>query len=274
MYGATQPRVITLTLGRDQIALVKTAPGLATRMTFPEQINEIICGDLYDPSSGKGNFVVQHSGNDLFIKPIGTRGTSNLFVKTAVSNEYIYSFDLQIVDLNQAHRIVNVLNAQRSVAAVKSREPLPPAPPLIKKLDSIGFSPVALLSASLPAPVSRDLIPAPTPLSLESAPRRVVRRVVPDYPELARQFGMEGEVGVEVIINKAGKIVSARALSGPQVLRDAAVTAARKWQFDPVVSDRAAERQSAKLTFRFHRFETKAESELYSQSSGKSNKRR
>jgi TonB family protein len=243
-------------------------------MTFPEQINEIICGDLYDPGSGKGNFVVQHSGNDLFIKPIGTKGTSNLFVKTTVSREYIYSFDLQIVDLNQAHRIVNVLNAQRSVAAVNIREPLPFAPPLIKKLDSIGFSPVAFLSANLPAPVFRDSIPAPTPVKVESQPRRVVRRVVPDYPELARQFGMEGEVGVEVVINRAGKIITARAISGPQVLRDAAVTAARKWQFDPVVSERAAEQQSAKLTFRFHRFDIKTDTELYSQNPKKSNKRR
>ena len=80
---------------------------------FAEPVQEIICGDLYDPSTGKGTFVVQrsgtadHPGNEVFIKPVSARGASNMFVKTG-DGKRTYSFDLNIVTPTQAHRMVNV----------------------------------------------------------------------------------------------------------------------------------------------------------------------
>lgn len=107
-----QTPIITITLGQDQIGNVKTAPGITTRLAFPEKVTDSICGDLYDPASGKGTFIVQNSGSDVFLKPISAKGTSNLFVKTGEgSRQHIYSFDLTVVSNAQAHRVVNVLPA-------------------------------------------------------------------------------------------------------------------------------------------------------------------
>jgi vacuolar-type H+-ATPase subunit H len=77
-------------------------------MTFPEVVRDIICGDLYDPTTGKGSFVVQRIDNDVFLKPVVAKGLSNLFVKTGEKGEHTYSFDLLVVSLDQAHRVVNV----------------------------------------------------------------------------------------------------------------------------------------------------------------------
>ncbi|MFP5265402.1 MAG: hypothetical protein ACLGJB_26245 [Blastocatellia bacterium] len=111
-----QSPITTIALGPDQIGVVKTAVGITTRVTFLEPVQEIICGDLYDPASGKGTFVVQRSGNDqkpgndVFIKPVAPKGLSNMFVK-AGDGRRTYNFDLKIVPVDQAHRVVNVTDA-------------------------------------------------------------------------------------------------------------------------------------------------------------------
>lgn len=106
-----QTAVITITIGPSQIGQVKTTQGITTRIIFPETVRDIVCGDLYDPASGKGSFVVQRIDNDVFLKPVVSKGLSNLFVKTGEKGEHTYSFDLQIVGLDQAHRVVNVADS-------------------------------------------------------------------------------------------------------------------------------------------------------------------
>jgi len=109
-----QTPVTTLALSPDRIGEIKTAQGITTMIRFPDPVQEIICGDLYDPGTGKGTFVVQrsgaadHPGNEVFIKPVASKGLSNMFVKTG-DGKHTYSFDLIIVSTPQgAHRMVNV----------------------------------------------------------------------------------------------------------------------------------------------------------------------
>src|SRR5215471_15805343 len=103
-----QSPITSLTLGPDQIGKLRTAVGLSTRLSFSEPVKEVICGDLYDPASGKGSFVVQRGENDVFIKPVVSKGFSNMFVKTGDKGEHTYNFDLEIVAAAQAFRVVNV----------------------------------------------------------------------------------------------------------------------------------------------------------------------
>jgi len=107
-----QSATTTYALSADRIGEIKTAQGITTMIRFPEAVQEIICGDLYDPGTGKGTFVVQrsggaeHPGNEVFIKPVSIKGASNMFVKT--DGKRTYSFDLTIVSTAQAHRIVTI----------------------------------------------------------------------------------------------------------------------------------------------------------------------
>jgi hypothetical protein len=105
-----QTLITTISLGPNQIGSVKTTPGITTRISFSEPVKEIICGDLYDPTSGKGSFVVQRSDNDVFLKPVVPRGLSNLFVKTGERGENVYSLDLLIVPTAEAYRMVTVVS--------------------------------------------------------------------------------------------------------------------------------------------------------------------
>jgi type IV secretory pathway VirB9-like protein len=126
--AGAQTAIATLALGPDRIGEVKTAQGITTRIVFTEPVQEIICGDLYDPVSGKGAFVVQrsgtseHPGNDVFIKPVASKGMSNMFVKTG-DGKHTYNFDLKIVPAEQANRVVNVTE----LAPASSASPQAPA---------------------------------------------------------------------------------------------------------------------------------------------------
>ena len=131
--SVAQSPVVTLPLNSDQIGLVRTAVQITTRVSFSEPVAEIICGDLYDPGSGKGTFVVQRSGsnekpgNDVFIKPVVSKGQSNMFVRTG-DGRHTYNFDLKIVAPEQAHRVVNVTDAIANPPSEKNNtQPADPA---------------------------------------------------------------------------------------------------------------------------------------------------
>jgi hypothetical protein len=103
-----QSLITTIALGPNQIGQVKTTQGITTRIAFPDTVRDIICGDLYDASTGKGSFVIQRIDNDVFLKPVVSKGISNLFVKTGEKGDNTYSFDLVVVPLAEAYRVVNV----------------------------------------------------------------------------------------------------------------------------------------------------------------------
>jgi periplasmic protein TonB len=64
---------------------------------------------------------------------------------------------------------------------------------------------------------------------------RATRLPPPQYPETARRARVSGRVSVEVTIDEGGRVISARAVSGPMMLRDAAVYAARQARFSPAM---------------------------------------
>ncbi len=74
-------------------------------------------------------------------------------------------------------------------------------------------------------------------LAQEGAGRKVKVEVKPKYPEVARRFHLSGTVKVQVVINAAGSVRSAKAIGGHPVLADAAVDAALKWKFEPAGDD-------------------------------------
>jgi TonB family protein len=55
----------------------------------------------------------------------------------------------------------------------------------------------------------------------------------PFYPEAAKRMRTSGIVTVEVVLDESGKVVSANAVNGPTILRDAAIQAALKARFSP-----------------------------------------
>jgi TonB family protein len=78
-------------------------------------------------------------------------------------------------------------------------------------------------------------------------------KAFPIYPPIARQMKASGEVQVEITIDENGRVIEAKAISGPSVLRAAAEEAARKWVFRPMRVDGKSMKQRDVLTFNFAR---------------------
>jgi TonB family protein len=116
----------------------------------------------------------------------------------------------------------------------------------IASSEAVGATPPAGLLTSAgrisnpPTPPPSALAPAaPAPV----APPRVVRdpklisSVRPEYPAAARQSNIQGSVTITASIDESGKVVSARALNGPLLLRQAAENSVRLWKYSPGTVD-------------------------------------
>jgi len=55
----------------------------------------------------------------------------------------------------------------------------------------------------------------------------------PPYPAAASEAQVEGEVTVNALVGKDGNVLSATVVSGPPLLREAALRAVEKWQYHP-----------------------------------------
>jgi protein TonB len=78
------------------------------------------------------------------------------------------------------------------------------------------------------------------------------RRVEPTYPPLAKAARVNGSVVVEVTVDEAGNVISARALSGHPLLKDAAVNAAKGWKFSPTMLTGVPVKVIGTITFNFN----------------------
>jgi len=122
------------------------------------------------------------------------------------------------------------------------------------KLDMQSSSPA--ISQQTAAPVSaEDNRPVPShaaarfPLSPGSA--RVVSRVDPSYPLLAKQMKVQGAVILEALIGKTGSIQDIQVLSGPAILSEAAREAVKQWHFKPYYQGGRAVETEARITVNF-----------------------
>jgi protein TonB len=147
-------------------------------------------------------------------------------------------------------------NVSANAAAPKPQPQAAPAPKKLASLPSVALSapttsaapinaPTAQVASNNAAPVVKveDDVPPPKPVA--KAPVRPISGGVlngkattlpaPTYPEIARRMRTAGVVTVEVVVDVSGRVISAKAVSGPEMLRDAAERAAMQAKFAPTL---------------------------------------
>ncbi len=75
----------------------------------------------------------------------------------------------------------------------------------------------------------------------------------PEYPDIARAAGASGSVSVEVTIDEAGNVISAKAISGHPLLQAASVSAAQGAQFTPTKLNGEPVKVKGVITYNFVR---------------------
>lgn len=129
--------------------------------------------------------------------------------------------------------------------------PIPPAPPGAVEAPYVSDPPAAPSSSPCETctgintpttPGAENRTPPPVveptkPTTLRVSPPIILANVIslpkPIYPTLAKQAGVHGPVNVQILIDEAGKVISAQAVKGSAMLTQAAVDAARRARFTP-----------------------------------------
>ena len=62
---------------------------------------------------------------------------------------------------------------------------------------------------------------------------KLISSVMPSYPPTARSVGISGNVVIQASVSTTGVVTAAKVLSGPVMLRQAAVDAVRHWKYQP-----------------------------------------
>jgi TonB family protein len=113
---------------------------------------------------------------------------------------------------------------------------------------SVG--PVVKMDAEPPArPAPRPLL---RPISGGVLNGSATSLPVPVYPDVARRTHVGGTVIVDVILDEAGKVISARASSGHMLLRETAVQAAMRARFSPTKISGQPVKVSGQITYNFN----------------------
>ncbi len=65
----------------------------------------------------------------------------------------------------------------------------------------------------------------------------LVHQTIPDYPMIAKEAMVQGTVVLQARISKTGMVEDVKAISGPEMLRQAAVNAVKHWRYRPYLLD-------------------------------------
>lgn len=102
---------------------------------------------------------------------------------------------------------------------------------------TIGEAPVAgdAFRGALPspaAPVERTL-----PVGGDVEPARLIRAVLPIYPQLAKANRVAGDVTLDALIDASGNVRDVSVISGPVFFREPAKVALKQWKYEPARLD-------------------------------------
>jgi len=116
--------------------------------------------------------------------------------------------------------------------------------------DGNGELPVIAGSSTVAPPPPPQ---APVRVGGDIKPPRLISSVQPVYPNMARQAGVDGDVIVDALIDKNGNVASMKVISGPQMLRQAALDALHGWKYEPSRLNGEPVSAQMTVTVRFHR---------------------
>ncbi len=118
----------------------------------------------------------------------------------------------------------------------------PATPPVTQASKPAAEPPPAAQAAKPAAETSQPAAQAARPAPQAPEPVKVggvvqeaklIQRRDPVYPALARQARLQGVVRLEAVIGTDGRVESVRAISGPPLLRQAAIDAVKQWVYQP-----------------------------------------
>ena len=124
--------------------------------------------------------------------------------------------------------------------------------------DGTGVVVVTDTGETAPPPVK--VTPTPEPRQQHTGPLRLPSAIIagkatykpaPPYPIIAKQIKQQGSVAVQIVVDEQGRVISAKATSGPPLLLHAAEQAASQARFSPTTLNGQPVKISGVITYNF-----------------------
>jgi TonB family protein len=129
---------------------------------------------------------------------------------------------------------VHPVAPQRSGAGQTDAAPAVDAAPAA---DSSGTGALSgIISPNVAAPAAPEIRPdtdGPVKVGGNVKEPHLVSRAMPEYPLVAKEAGIQGDVVMKTTIDAKGNVVNVQVVSGPQMLRGPAMAALRRWRYEP-----------------------------------------
>lgn len=78
---------------------------------------------------------------------------------------------------------------------------------------------------------------APLPVGGDVKQAKLISRVNPVYPTLAKNQHVAGNVTIDALIDASGRVTTMKVISGPAMLHQAAMDALKQWKYEPAMLD-------------------------------------
>jgi protein TonB len=99
--------------------------------------------------------------------------------------------------------------------------------------------------------IEEDDVPPPDFVPFEKEPV-VIHRVEPVYPEFAKKAGLEGQVYVNIWVDKEGKVRDVKVLkSDSEIFNEPVIAACKQWIFSPAMMKNGPVAVWVAVPFRF-----------------------
>ncbi|MBV9075254.1 MAG: TonB family protein [Acidobacteria bacterium] len=111
-------------------------------------------------------------------------------------------------------------------------------------------------NAQLPASIiaAKTATPELQPITSQGVTEgKLLKRVMPRYPEMARSAGVSGDVVISARIGVDGALHDLKVVSGSPLLRQAALEAAGQWRYSPYRLGGQPVETDTRITINFHR---------------------
>jgi periplasmic protein TonB len=156
-------------------------------------------------------------------------------------------------DSNSTNRSLDeVAVVQRPSGSANPTLETAPEAPVVNQLTarSNAMLPASIIGGAMPTPELSPLTPIQSQGVTEG---KLVKKVLPRYPEMARRAGVAGDVVISATITMEGTLRNLRVMSGSPLLREEAVSAARQWRYSPYKLGGKPVETETRITVSFHR---------------------
>lgn len=89
-------------------------------------------------------------------------------------------------------------------------------------------------------------------ISGEAQQGLVLHSVIPQYPKKAQKKHIQGDVVLQVSIDKSGNVTAVKTVQGEPILADAAVKAVKQWKYKPYLLNGEPAELEETVKIQFH----------------------